>query len=55
MLTGLSMMAIKGHCKDRRGENVEDDDVDIRVSFDEREHGYPLLAGVASSSPRVSL
>jgi hypothetical protein len=37
------MVAIEYCGKCRRGENVEDDDVDVRVSLDQSEHGYPLL------------
>jgi hypothetical protein len=37
------MVAIEDRCKYRRCENVEDHRIDIRVSLDQSEHGYPLL------------
>jgi hypothetical protein len=54
-LTGLSMVAIEDQREQPGSENIEDDDIDIRVPFDQSEHGDPLRDGVASSSPRASL
>jgi hypothetical protein len=36
------MVAIEDRGKYRRRNDVEDDDVDVRVAFDQSEHGYPL-------------
>jgi hypothetical protein len=42
-LARLSMVAIEDQRQNRRGKNVEDDDVDVWVSLDQGKHGYPLL------------
>jgi hypothetical protein len=45
------MVAIERHSEYRGSDNVEDDDVDVRMSFDQSEHAFHSMAGVASSSP----
>ena len=56
-LTRLFMVAVKGHGQYRGGEDVENDDINIRVSLDQSEHSEPFPAWLARLlvSPRVSL
>src|SRR3981189_992789 len=41
-LTHLLMVPIEDYREKRGGQNIEDNDIDIRMSFDQSEHRYPL-------------
>ena len=41
-LTHLLMVPIEDYHEKRGGQNIEDNDIDVRMSFDQSEHRYPL-------------